>query len=93
MLTADDDNTDLQTVFTVKGEKAKPIVVTVLADGKELQMKVNMGASVTIISNKTFRELLGRGQEVEGGVHSSLTLLCQSSHQFFTGVRCDSGIR
>ena len=57
MLTADDDNTDPQTAFTVKGKKAKPIVVTVLADGKELQMEVDTGASVSIISNKTFREL------------------------------------
>ena len=47
----------MMTTPIFRGEKAKPIVVTVLADGKELQLEVDTGASVSIISNITFREL------------------------------------
>lgn len=56
MLTAEDSN-DFQTAFIVKGKRTEPFMVNMCVDGKQLEMEVDTGASVSIVSNTTFVEL------------------------------------
>ena len=48
------------TLFPVSDQQAKPVLTTVLVDGKELCMEVDTGASVSLVSEETFHKLWGK---------------------------------
>ena len=54
-----DDMHDSLGFFTIREQNAQAATVTMTVEGKELVLKVDTGASVTVIPNKMFKEKLG----------------------------------
>lgn len=53
----DDDDASEYTMYKVTSTKTKPIIAMVKMNGREMQMEVDTGASMSIISDSTYRTL------------------------------------
>ena len=48
---------DLHNILTLEGRKAEPIMIGILIDGISLEMELDTGASVSVISENTYQKL------------------------------------
>ena len=54
-----EDPLELQSIYPVSSTKEPPLTTTVVIDGRSLQMEIDTGAAVTVISTATYKMLWG----------------------------------
>ena len=52
------DNTNAYTMFSITG-KAKPIIISVKLHNKDIQMELDIGVTLSICSEETYRSIFG----------------------------------
>ena len=56
-----EDDNGLYNMYTLEGHKAEPIMIGKLIDGISLEMELDTGASISVISEDTYQKLKNRG--------------------------------
>ncbi|CAC5398917.1 unnamed protein product [Mytilus coruscus] len=75
-----DDMEDTYTMYQLEGTKRKPYLVSVKLSNTEINMEIDTGASVSVISQETYKQVFGSDNSLEKS---------QCSLRTYTGERID----
>ena len=56
-----EDDNGMYNIYTLEGRKAEPIMIGMLIDRLSLEMELDTGASVSVISEDTYQKVQNRG--------------------------------